>query len=130
MIIVLDASSAVNIVHRNPIRDRLLPSVVGCDVLAPSLIDSEVASALARMERAGELSAPEAATATRLWAQYPVQQIADSALFLGAWELRHAMRVTDAFYVSLARRLTCPLVTCDARLARTPNLGIPVTLIT
>ncbi len=35
-----------------------------------------------------------------------------------AWQLRHAITAYDALYVALDERLDIPLVTCDAKLAR------------
>ena len=39
-------------------------------------------------------------------------------LVTAAWTRREALSVVDAFYVELARALSLPLVTSDARLGR------------
>ena len=52
--------------------------------------------------------------------------MADRVLLHEDWSLRHNVSACDALYVALARRLACPLVTLDRRLAAAPHLGITV----
>ena len=129
MIGVIDASAAVNLVLPGPIGAAVAAAVDGLELCAPGIIDAEVASALARLERTGDLLTLDAARAVRLWKRLPVERFSMASLFADAWTARNAMRVADAFYICLARRLDCPLITCDGRLARTPGVGVPVTLV-
>jgi predicted nucleic acid-binding protein len=95
---------------------------------APSHLDAEVMSALARMARADPseeplVSARLAALSGAPIARYPCPP------FLGlAWSLRANVAVRDALYIALARRLGAKLVTADQRLARVPPsvLGVVV----
>lgn len=87
---------------------------------APDLVDSEVMSAIARLEGASELRRDEADSVIADWASVPVERVATSPLVPRAWRLRDAVRTSDAFYVVLARMLGCPLITSDARLSRAP----------
>ena len=50
-------------------------------------------------------------------------------LLTTAWSIRHNLSLRDALYVTLARRLEATLVTADARLARTPGLGVELVLV-
>jgi predicted nucleic acid-binding protein len=50
-------------------------------------------------------------------------------LMTDAWALRDNLPAYDACYVALARRLGSALITGDHRLARAPNLGIPLILV-
>ncbi|MPY84919.1 MAG: VapC toxin family PIN domain ribonuclease [Actinophytocola sp.] len=75
------------------LRQRILTSTP----IAPELLDAE---ALVEI-----LSAPILRTGHR-------------PLAGRAWQLRHAITAYDALYVALAERLDIPLVTCDAKLAR------------
>lgn len=56
----------------------------------------------------------------------PVRRFATAPLVTSVWSLRDNVTAYDACYVALARRLDCPLVTLDARLARAPGLGVEV----
>lgn len=49
---------------------------------------------------------------------YPVARSHHKALVPRIWELRHAITPYDAAYVALAERLGVPLITCDAKLAK------------
>ena len=99
------------------------------DLVAPALIDVEVLSAFARMERARNLTAAEAHAAVVQWGQIAIDRISIEVLTPLAWAWRHSIRITDAYYVAVARLLNAPLVTSDARLARAPHPGVTVTLV-
>ncbi|HIZ37539.1 MAG TPA: hypothetical protein H9815_17315 [Candidatus Ruania gallistercoris] len=59
MRIVLDASAGVNAVLAGYRGARVLDAMSGGEVWAPSLVDSEVLSALARLERAAAITGAE-----------------------------------------------------------------------
>jgi predicted nucleic acid-binding protein len=59
--------------------------------------------------------------AGRLVARLPdlaIATVGSAVLLSGAWALRQNMTMYDASYAALARELSCPLVTSDAKLAR------------
>ena len=60
MKIVLDASAGLDSVLAGYRGVRVLDAMSGTELWAPSLVDSEVLSALARMERAGIVTGAEA----------------------------------------------------------------------
>jgi predicted nucleic acid-binding protein len=126
---VVDASVWVDAILDGPRRDRALLAVETLDPWAPQLIDSEVASAVARLERAGAITSAEADTAMADWRSLRVERASNDLLLDDVWALRHSIRTTDAFYVVLARILGCPLITSDARLSRAPVNDVTVTLV-
>jgi predicted nucleic acid-binding protein len=126
---VLDASTAVNALIPGALRAVSLRAIGSEDFAAPALIDSEVASALARLERARRLTGAEADAALTVWADLDVERVDLPQLLPQAWGLRHRIQLTDAFYVVLARALECPLLTCDGKLARAGIPGLVVRLI-
>ncbi len=88
------------------------------ELFAPDLLILEVANTLRKLTAAGHL--PQA-VAGRLLARLPdlaIAMVGSAVLLAGAWALRQNMTVYDASYAALARELSCPLVTSDARLAR------------
>lgn len=97
---------------------------------APHLVDAEVGNVLRRHERAGQISAEEAATALRVGPSLIDHRYAHhGALGELAWTLRASLSFYDALYVALAASLDAPLVTCDARLSRAPGLPCEVELV-
>lgn len=129
MTIVLDASAAVDALVPGQNRDTTRDHFRRGALIAPHLVDSEVASALARMERAGTISRTEADRAVRDWQRLPCERVSVGRLLTEIWELRRSIRITDAHYVALARRLGVTLLTSDARLARAPVKGVSILLI-
>jgi predicted nucleic acid-binding protein len=89
--------------------------------VAPSLIRTEVAAALARRARFREIEPRDAETAMGLWLETLrdgviglVADEADLVTALGlAIELSHPLQ--DCLYLALAERLGAPLVTADKK---------------
>ncbi len=86
---------------------------------APHLVDAEVGHALRRAVRRGELDAEIAGEALWQLDDLPVRRISHEVLIHHAWALRDNVSFYDGLYVALAEMLDEPLVTFDARLART-----------
>jgi len=128
--IILDASTAVDLVTDQGQRTLLArQAVTGHDLFAPSLIDLEVANAIARLERAGDVTSVQGSVALRQWSLLAVSRCPDVVLLDDVWRSRQSLRIADAFYVALAALLGYPLVTSDARLARAPHTGVSVVLV-
>ncbi len=126
---VVDASVFVDAYLRDSRGAAARRALVDVEAWAPDVIDAEVVSAIARLERATELRRDEADSVIADWATVPVERVATSTLVPRAWRLRDAVRTSDAFYVVLARMLGCPLITSDARLSRAPIDQITITLV-
>jgi predicted nucleic acid-binding protein len=119
MTLVVDASVAVKWVLDEPATERAvaLRDSDG-DFIAPSLVHAEIGSALWRAALRGDITAPDAARALNAAvAHYSriilLAELANNALEL-AIELRHP--IYDCFYLALAQRERCALVTADSRL--------------
>lgn len=117
--IVLDASALVDVVIGAPSAPWVLDRIEGQDVVAPAHQPAEVLSALARLQRSGELTAAEAAGALEdAMALGMTFEPLDRRLVSRAFGLRSSLRVLDALYVAVAERHDAVLVTTDRRLAR------------
>ncbi len=127
--IVIDASALLDLILLRPNASRVADALSGQDVAAPELLLVETCSALARLERAGELRSHDADIAVRDLGEMPISLIGHSPLHTRAWTLRGSLRLADAFYVATAELLTATLLTSDGRLARAPLSGVTVTLV-
>ncbi len=129
MRLVLDASAAVNALIPGLLREATWRHLAGAELVAPALVDTEVLSALARLERGGALTADEADDAVDSWLRLPLDRIPGDVVAREVWSLRRSVRIADAHYVALARLLEAPLLTADARLARAPLAGVTLVVV-
>jgi predicted nucleic acid-binding protein len=117
--IVVDASVAVKWVLPEPGSDRATAiRTADDDLVAPSLAYAEIGSAIWRAVLRDGVPAAEARRDLKVAISHyrriiPIAELADRALEL-ATRLRHP--IYDCFYMALAERERCPLITADRRL--------------
>jgi predicted nucleic acid-binding protein len=126
---VLDASAAVDALISTAKTDAVHAIIEEATLVAPSFIDVEVLSALARLERAETINQVTARQAISNWGDIPLTRVDTDSLLETVWTMRASIRISDAFYLSLAKQYRIPLLTSDGRLARAPHPGIVVTHI-
>lgn len=85
---------------------------------APELARVEAANILRRLERAREITTPEANAAYEDLVQLNIELFSFDPFADRIWELRHTITSYDAWYVALAEALKLPLATLDERLSR------------
>ena len=85
---------------------------------APELLRVEVTNVLRRLERADEITTPEANAAYEDFMQLDVELFSFEDFSDRVWELRHNVTSYDAWYVALAEALELPLATLDERLPK------------
>ena len=129
--IVLDASALLELLigtaRGAAIADRIADPAISLHV--PHLADLEVAQALRRYEREGDLDAGGAEAALEALAQLDVERHPHEPLLRRVWALRGNLTAYDAAYVALAEALDAKVITCDARLARAPGVARCVELV-
>lgn len=124
--LVVDSSALVELLLTQPKASAVRTALRAADAAAPDLVNLEVLSTFRRMARGGVLTSERAAKAVRALARLPVRRLQTLALLEEIWSLRHNLTPYDAAYVAAARKLGCPLLTADGRLARAPGLGVAV----
>jgi predicted nucleic acid-binding protein len=127
--IVIDASALVELLlvtARSPLITR---AIRDAPLLAPDLVNPEVAQCLRNLERGGKLSEDRAARALERLGEGAVSCVPTAPLLTQAWSLRHNLSAYDACYVALARTLRCSLLTADGPLARAPRLGVALIIV-
>ncbi|MFE0173797.1 type II toxin-antitoxin system VapC family toxin [Streptomyces sp. NPDC059002] len=126
--IVLDCSALVPTLTSRATDAHLLRARIAeaTTVFAPTLLDYEIQSALLGMERGGKLTEHQVAKAIGDYRQLPLTRHDTLPFFDRVRTLRQNLSVYDAQYVALAEVLGTPLVTCDARIARSGAAKCPV----
>jgi predicted nucleic acid-binding protein len=120
--LVLDASAVVEALLGTELGLKARERMRGHRLHAPAHLDAEVLSALGRLHRAGELADSAVTSALDELATAPIRRHPLPGLLSGAWRRRENQRLLDALYTELATTLDqAPLITTDARLARTDN---------
>lgn len=129
--IVLDASALLELLLGTAtgrlVAARISDPSLGLHV--PHLADIEIAQALRRYVRDGELDVATAADAIENLRALDLERYAHEPLLGRVWALRHNLTAYDAVYIALAELLDTTLLTCDGRLARAPGLAKRVELI-
>lgn len=119
ILIVLDASAAVDLLLRNEAGEWVRERVTGSELHTVAHVDAEVFSALARLHRTGEIATEAVGARLRLLASLDARRAPiDAGLLAQAWAMRENIAARDALYVALARVLGARLLTTDQRLAR------------
>ena len=129
--IVLDASALVELILDTPtghlVAARIADPAEGLHV--PHLADIEVAQALRRYVREGELDVAAAEVALADFRALDLHRHAHEPLLDRVWDLRKNFTAYDAVYVALAEVLEGILLTCDRPLSRAPGMARRVVLV-
>ena len=92
--------------------------IAGETLVGPEIALAESSNILRRMELTGEISTFEAVIAHRDLLNTAIELHGFAPFGKRVWELRHNVVAYDAWYVAVAERIGCPLVTLDLRLSR------------
>jgi len=116
-IAVIDASAVVDVLGRYGPAVRVEKAMrVASDVVTPAHMDAEVFQALARIERAGDLS--EIHSHVGALAQLSIHRMPIPPLLARAHALLGQIAPQDALYVALTLSVNGRLITTDERLRR------------
>jgi len=127
---VVDASVLVELLregdHAKLVEERL--DAEEHALWAPHLIDAEIGHALRRWVRLGKLNAEAAGRALWEVGDLPLERVDHELLVHVAWGLRENVSFYDGLYVALALMIEEPLLTFDARLARS-GIDLPIEVL-
>ncbi|MEU8567655.1 type II toxin-antitoxin system VapC family toxin [Streptomyces pathocidini] len=125
--IVVDAGALVMLLaDAGPVGEAVRDRVRGERLLAPHLVDVEVASALLGRHRGGKLSDSELDEAWESFALLPIRRLEHKPVLGRVRELYANLSAYDATYVALAEGYQVALVTSDARIERSGRAKCPV----
>lgn len=126
--IVIESSAMVDALVGEPANPELLRLIATEDLLAPTLLDYEVASAIRGHLLGGLLTAERAAAAIEDFVNLTIERQTMTVMLPDIIALRHNFTTYDAAYVVLARTLQAPVVTADAKLLEARRIGVDVWL--
>jgi predicted nucleic acid-binding protein len=116
---VVDASVLVAaLVDTSPHGEWAEEVLAGGGLHAPELARVEATNILRRLERAKEITRPEANAAHEDLMQLSLELFSFDPFAERVWELRHTITSYDAWYVAVAEALDLPLATLDERLCK------------
>ena len=117
MLLVVDASVILQV----SLAGGALGPLEGHDLIAPTLLASEVTSTLSEMTHRGEVPEEHARVAVGRLASLPIRYERPDGLEERAWDLARSLgwaKTYDAEYVALALINQAPLFTIDERMRR------------
>lgn len=126
MILVVDASIAVEYLLRTALGRQVAGTIEEADLVAPELLDAEVLAVLRREVLRGTLREKRAAEALADLQAWDVERVDHRDLLREAWKLRRNVTAYDALYVAVARRDGATILTADGPLSRAPGLGVVI----
>lgn len=110
--IVVDATIWVDIL-RGALPDALAEHIRAGGCVSPAHVDFEVGSALIRLERRGDLKTGHVHVLIEQFSYHPVERVRQPADAVRAVDLLDNSTYADAWYIALAKRLGCGLITTD-----------------
>ena len=129
--IVVDASAVLELLLRTEkgikVQERVLDSAESLH--APHLIDIEVTQTLRRLVILKEITAARGKQALEDHLAVNIKRAEHKGLLERVWSLRDSITAYDAAYAVLAEILDSPLITCDAKLARSHGHKARIELI-
>lgn len=127
--IVADASVIIELLLNTDAAEAIAERLDGEPLHAPEILDLEVLQVLRRYRLREHLTARRAGEAVNDLALLRIERHGHGAHRDRIWQLHENLTAYDAAYVSVAEVLDVPLVTLDARLARSTGHEARIELI-
>lgn len=121
-VLVVDASAIAEMLLGTA-KGRRVAEVIGTDhsLHAPELLSLEVSNVLRGLIRTAQIDVVEAEQVVVELSSLGIEYYEHLAFLPRVLALRDNLTAYDASYVALAEVLDVPLLTCDAKLARSPG---------
>lgn len=128
--IVVDASVILGALIADKGADKIEKLIAAEDwLVAPELIDLEIASALRRLERLRRIAEVDAVALLNHYLKLRLLRFSVTDIIGDIWRMRQNLTAYDASYAALAKSLDLPLYTRDAKLAAATGHGAKIVLI-
>lgn len=123
---MIDASALAEVLLRTPTGDALARRVATEHLVAPGLIDVEVASVLRRYWNTGVLDDSEVADILAALVRWPIERVPEQDVVGLSRRWWPNATAYDALYLAVAAAYGVGVLTCDGPLGRAPSLGVPI----
>lgn len=124
--IVVDATAWVDRLL-GVLSDELSARIRADGCLSPAHVDFEVGSALIRLERRGQLAPGHARVLIDEFSGHPVDRVRQPVDAVQAVDMLGNATYADAWYIALAKRLECHLMTTDGGMKEAAHIhGVDV----
>ena len=123
-LLLVDSSLLAAIFFAEPEGTVAADRITGYRLIAPSIIDYEIANVGVNKVRRGALSAESAARAIDAFAGLRLERHSVLPQDAFALAVRHGLTAYDAAYLHLAMTLRAPLATLDRQLAAAAQAGL------
>ena len=124
MILVVDASIAVEYLLRTALGRAVAARLHAADLVVPELLDVEVLAVIRRAVLQKRIIESRARQVLEDLIDWDVRRISNMSLVLYAWEYRNNVSADDALYLAAAARFNATVLTADGPLSRAPSKGI------
>ncbi len=101
-------------------------AIAGANLLAPAIVDFEVANIVRRHELSGRIGTDQSAQAHADLLDLTIERWPYESLAERAWRHRHNLSTYDASYVAVAELNGATLLTLDQRIERAPGVRCDV----
>lgn len=129
-VLVVDASAVAEMLLGTAKGRRVAEAIgAGHSLHAPELLSLEVANVLRGLVRTDQIGVAEAEQAIADLGALGIEYYEHLAFLPRVLALRHNLTAYDAVYVALGEVLEVPLLTCDAKLARSPGHRVVVQIV-
>jgi predicted nucleic acid-binding protein len=108
----------LEVINHGSLASALERRLAGVPLHAPALIDLEVLHTLRRKVFGGSVTVEAAEAAIAEYRSVRIERYPHDNFIDRIWQLRVNFSAYDAVYVALAETLRAPLITLDARLAK------------
>jgi predicted nucleic acid-binding protein len=114
------------VLGRTPTGRSLAPRLIGADLVAPDLLDLEVASTLRRNVIRGHTTRQEAALLLAVLREWDIERISHQEIVLDSLRWWPNVSAYDAAYVAVAFTRGGTVMTVDSPLSRAPITDVVV----
>lgn len=128
--IAVDASVILGALIADKGADKIERLIAAEDwLVAPELIDLEIANALRRLERLRRIAEVDAVALLNHYLKLRLLRFSVTEIIGDIWRMRQNLTAYDASYVAMASSLDLPLYTRDSKLAAATGHSAKIILI-
>ncbi len=116
----------VEVLRSSATGQALAPRLLAADLVAPELLDVEVASALRKNVIRGEATTEDVTLLLVILGEWDIQRVPHLDILVGSIRWWPNATAYDSTYIAVADAWGAVIVTADGPLSRAPNVGVVI----